>query len=116
MGRAASLLFLLLFLSSPSWRVCVKPCGLGLGCDLMKEEVGSLVPWLSCSLAKMTPGRFHLSSGVGREGGGPGHSQLFGSLPTLRRAFGPTFPDPNLSFRLLPDWSLPLASPWKESK
>lgn len=33
------------FSSSPSWWVCTKPRGLGLGCELMKEEVGSLVPW-----------------------------------------------------------------------
>lgn len=66
-------LFLLLSLSlslppPSSWWVSAKPCGLVLGCELIKGGY-------SDSLAKMTPGRFQLRCGVGREGG-PKHPAL----------------------------------------
>lgn len=79
---------LFLFLLFLSWWVCAKPRGLGLGWELMKEEVGSLFPGKDDP--REVPAEVWSGEGGGREA--PQHTQLLGSCPTLRRAFWLTSP------------------------
>lgn len=52
-GREPPLLFLL-FLSLPPGGCVLSQRGLGLGWEVIKQEVGALVPWQRCPLGGFT--------------------------------------------------------------
>lgn len=108
-GLPGRTLLFLLFLSSPSWRVCAKPswAGPGPGADKRGGR-------LSCSLAKKPSGRLPLSSGVG-EGGRTALPALW-PPPYPSGGLWAHPPPPLQPVSLETPWLVPPSGPSKERK